>query len=345
MDRQYSEFSKDDLIQKEMGSSSAGSFSIGKLQIAGILLIVVFVWGVISAVTISMFDIHLLALTEFEDDGRADISGFITDSEGNNLFNVTVIVHGTQYFTKTNLDGFYTMENIKEGEYEIEASLDGYGSVTKRVTLDPNSPTMVNFVLEEGGFDKTINERYGSNLSDLEHLNYATAGFIIVYASFALIGGILAYFQRYYWLAMFGGLCGIISGVLSIGIIVAPILSFIALFYIVSNQEEFITAERPLVDRLLGINRAKSRPVGAAKGRAGKPRAYSPPPVKIKATKVEAPPEPMPRDFSPSSTCSACGGTVRSEAQGTICQECGVIYHNFCADSISICKKCGLPLL
>jgi hypothetical protein len=345
MDRPYSEFSKNDLLQKEMGTSPTRSFSLGKLQFAGILLIIVFIWGIISAVTISMFDIHLLALTEFEDDGRADVSGFITDSEGNSLYNVTVIVHGTQYFTKTNLDGFYTMENIKEGEYEIEASLEGYGSVTKRVALDPNSPTMVNFVLEEGGFDKTINERYGSNLSDLQHLNYATAGFIIVYASFALIGGILAYFQRYYWLAMFGGLCGIISGILSIGIIIAPILSFIALYYIVRNQEEFITAERPLVDRLLGVHRTESRPVGTVKGGAGKYKGggYAPSQIKTKASKP-IPPEPMSTEFEGPSPCAACGGTVKSEAQGTTCRDCGVNYHKFCADSISICKKCGSPL-
>lgn len=344
MDRPYSDFSKNDLLQREMGISSSKPFPFGRLQIAGMLLIIVFIWGMISAVTIAMFDIHLLALTEFEDDGRADVSGFIIDSEGNALYNVTVVVHGTQYFTKTNLDGFYTMENIKEGEYEIEASLDGYGSVTKRVTLDPNSPTMVNFVMEEGGFDKTENERYGSNLSHLEHLNYATAGFIIVYASFALIGGILAYFQRYYWLAMFGGLCGIISGILSIGIIIAPIISFIALFYIVTNQEEFITAERPLVDRLLGVKKPRTMPVGAEKSGTGKPKGtFTPPPVKSKATKTDIT-RPIPEEYEPSLTCSACGGSIKSESQGTVCRECGAGYHNFCADSISICKKCKTPI-
>jgi hypothetical protein len=39
-------------------------FSLGKLQIAAILLIIVFIWGLISAVAVGMFEIHILALTE-----------------------------------------------------------------------------------------------------------------------------------------------------------------------------------------------------------------------------------------------------------------------------------------
>jgi hypothetical protein len=346
MERPYSDFSQREFPEGGRGSSSRSPFTLTHLQIAGIILIIVFIWGMVSAITFAMFDIHLLALTEFDDDGRADVAGYVTDDQGNTLYNVTIIVHGTQYFTRTNLDGYYTIENIKEGEYEIEASQDGYGTLTKRVTLDPNTPTLVNFVLEEGGFDTTENERYGSNLSDLEHLNYSTAAIIIVYSSFALIGGILSYFQRYFWLAMFGGLCGIIAGVFSIGIVIAPILSFIALIIIVRNQEEFVTAERPLLERLLKIERAKTRPTGVAKGGAVKHKSPSPPPVKTKASKPMVPMVPMspPRDLEPSMTCSACGGTVKSESMGTYCPECGAMYHKFCGSSISVCKSCGSPL-
>jgi hypothetical protein len=322
-------------------------FNLGKLQIAGILLIIVFVWAIISAVTIGMFEIHLLALTEFADDKRADVSGFVMDSEGRSLVNVTIAVHGTQYFTKTNQDGFYLIEDIKESDYEIEATLDGYGSLTKRVSLNANSPTMVNFVLEEGGFDKTQNERYGSNLSDLQNLNFATAIFIIVYASFAFLGGILTFLQRYYWIAMFGSLCGIIAGVLSIGIIVTPIISIIALYYIVKNKEEFITSEKPLTDRLLGVQRARTKPVGTSKGqvqRINSTPAVSapPPPVESKAAKSRDLEEE--RGYVPSLKCFACGGSVKTESQGIVCVECGATYHRFCADSIGICKQCQTPL-
>ena len=327
----------------QRGTSPRKPFSLTKLQIAAILLILVFIWGIISAVTIAMFEIHLLALTEFEDDSRADVSGFVMDDEGQSLYNVTVIIHGTQYFTKTNHEGFYTMEDIKEGNYEIEASLEDYGSVTKRVSLNANSPTLVSFILEEGGFDKTENERFGSSLSDLQHLNYTTAIFIVIYSSFALLGGVLAYFQRYYWIAMFGALCGVISGILSIGIIIAPILSILALIYIIRNKEEFITSETSITDRIFRVKRAGTKPVaaGAAKNQKSK-GSFSPQPMKTKATKTEVFDSP-PRGFESTITCIACGGSVKSEAQSIVCR-CGASYHKFCADSILECKRCGSPL-
>ncbi len=344
MERPYSDFSEREYPGGGGGPSRRSSFSLNQLQIAGIILIVVFIWGILSAVTISMFEIHLLALTEFEDDGRADVAGFVTDTEGNSIHNATIMVRGTQYHTRTNPDGYYIIDNIKEGEYEIEASQDRYGTLTKRVTLDPNTPALVNFVLEEGGFDSTENERYASNLGDLARLNYATAATIIIYSSFALIGGILAYFQRYYWMAMFGGICGIVAGLFSLGIVVAPILSFIALYIIVKNQQEFYTAERPLLERLLGVQRTKTKPAVTSKGGPAKYKSLSQPSIKSKAAKPQAPLPPPPPGLEPSMTCSACGGTVKSESQGTTCLECGANYHRFCASSISICKSCGSPL-
>lgn len=343
MERIYPEDSDFGSFGPDRSSSQRKPFLLSKLQIAAILLIIVFIWCIISAVTIAMFDIHLLALTEFQDDKRADVAGFVMDDEGQSLYNVTVIIHGTQYFTKTNHQGFYTMEDIKEGNYEIEASLEDYGSFTKRVSLNANSPTLVSFNLEEGGFDKTENERFGSKLSNLQHLHYTTAIFIVIYSSFALLGGILTYFQRYYWIAMFGALCGVISGILSIGIIIAPILSIIALIYIIRNKEEFITSETPIAERIFRVKRAGTKPmaVGTVKNQKSK-GSFSQKPMKMKATKTEIFDSPS-KGFESTITCIACGGSVKSEAQSIECR-CGASYHKFCADSILECKRCGSPL-
>ena len=345
-------------------------FSLGKLQIAGLLLVIVFVWGIISAVAIALYEIDPPALTEFVDDKKGDISGYVRDEDGIHLENVTVNIHGTAFFTNTNQEGFYNINNVKEGDYEIEATLFGYGSVTKRVTIDSTKPAMVDFILKEGGSAETINERRGSNLSDLRNLNQATAFFIVIYGTFALIGGIVAFFQRYYWIAMFGALCGIISGALSVGFIVAPILSIIALILILSNQEEFITSETSYIDRFFGVRRAEMRPVAIPRGSPKKLQLRAPPPPVAKAAKpryMEPGPPPAPAfpagpmgppmgpPMAPmpqrgpkeagkaSPTCVACKGTVRDESQGIQCQ-CGAFYHRFCANSTSICKICGAPL-
>jgi len=341
----------------------ASLFQLGRLQIAAILLFIVFIWGLISAIAYSMYEIDPPALTEFEDDGKGDVSGFVTDEEGRSLENVTVSVHGTQHFTRTNEDGFYSMKNIREGDYEIEASLDGYGSITKKVTIDAHKPGLVDFMLEEGGEDKTINERYGSNLSDLRNLNRATAIFIMVYGTLALIGGICAYLQRYFWIAMFGSLCGIFSGALSIGLVIAPILCIIALILIVGNKHEFIISETSPIDRLFGAKRPATRPVIAPTIGVKKPRPYGEPfSPKLKAIKPSYGEEEYPTSIAPPSdemehmgesdhigaeepqpVCVACRGKVKSEAQGIVCQ-CGAHYHKFCATSVSVCKICGEPL-
>jgi hypothetical protein len=338
-------------------------FSLGRLQIAGILLIIVFIWGLISAVAVGMFEIHILALTEYEDDGKGDVYGYVLDEEGIALKDAYVAIHGTQHYTRTNPDGYYSFENVKQGNYEIEASKEGYSNITKRVTIESFTPAMVSFTLKEGGYDEVINERYGSNLSDLRTLNRATAVVIMVYGSFALLGGILAFIQRYYWLVMFGALCGIVSGMLSIGIIIAPILSIIALYYIVKNQEEFVTSETSIMDRIFGVRKPESRPVAVSRQGAKKywrqkaPQRYEAPSMMTRyedsdfQPSVAPPPmmeeEPasdyLPPEPPPSEKCRACGGAVKSEAQAIICI-CGVSYHKFCAASISECKSCGEPL-
>ena len=60
-----------------------------------------------------------------QDDG--DISGVITDDEsGETLPGVNVIIKGTSLGAATNIDGEYTIENIRPGEYSIQVSYVGY---------------------------------------------------------------------------------------------------------------------------------------------------------------------------------------------------------------------------
>jgi hypothetical protein len=148
---------------------------------------------------------------------------------------------------------------------------------------------------------------------------------------------------------MTGGISGAVSGVLSIGIIIAPILSVIALILIMNNKENFMISEIPVIDKIFGVKRAPARPRAIPKPGPQKMRAFSPPP-KAKAAKsrgyegefVPPPPEGEmeERIKEPTLICAACKGAVKSESQGILC-ECGVWYHRFCASSISGCKNCG----
>lgn len=58
---------------------------------------------------------------------RGEISGTVTDSEtGETMPGVNVIIRGTSFGASTDIDGEYTIGNIRTGEYTVEVSYIGY---------------------------------------------------------------------------------------------------------------------------------------------------------------------------------------------------------------------------
>ena len=58
---------------------------------------------------------------------RGTISGTVTDGEtGETMPGVNVIIRGTSFGASTNIDGEYTIDNIRPGDYTIEVSFIGY---------------------------------------------------------------------------------------------------------------------------------------------------------------------------------------------------------------------------
>ncbi len=346
---------------------------LDKSKIAGLLLIVVFILGVISAIAISMFQIHLLSLTEFKNDEVCDVVGTVLDEDGKPLEDVSIAIHGTEHFTRTNSDGYYVITAVEEGDYEVEATLSGYVSVTKRVTINTNLPKQVNFILEKGGGSKTINERTTSHLEALRFMNYATAIAILILVSFALLAGILAFFKKMYWFTIFGGLCGIIGGLFSIGIIIAPILSVVALVLIFQSREDFYPAGKTLGASLLGLFKrepaegktqvydAQQRPLYQAypqtpvgpyqlRSTTQSQDGYVTQPSRPMVEKpMEGPmflrkePSPVGEEVSRGILCPICNGQIKSSV-GTVVCECGAQYHAFCAKRSAKCMKCGAIL-
>lgn len=76
-----------------------------------------------------------------------EISGVVTDSDGNPLLGVTVIVDGTAIGTTTNIEGSYTLRATPE--QVLKASFIGYRSVEEPV----GARTRIDFVLEEDAMD------------------------------------------------------------------------------------------------------------------------------------------------------------------------------------------------
>ncbi len=72
-----------------------------------------------------------------------------TPPPANTLPYITVVVKGTTIGTATDGTGHYFLKNLPAGEFVLEASMLGYGTVEKRVTTTSGKTIEVNFVLTE----------------------------------------------------------------------------------------------------------------------------------------------------------------------------------------------------
>ncbi|MBE8726464.1 TonB-dependent receptor [Flavobacterium hungaricum] len=84
------------------------------------------------------------------------ISGKINDEAGIPLAGVHIQLLGTEINTKTNIDGFYQIENLADGRYTIEVNLEGYNSKKQTVVLENSPNTLVSITLEK--VEKTSKE-------------------------------------------------------------------------------------------------------------------------------------------------------------------------------------------
>lgn len=88
------------------------------------------------------------------------ISGRVTDAgNGEALPGVNVIIDGTTQGAVTDLEGYYSIINVRPGLYGVRASFVGYNTgLTENVRVNTNLTTEVNFLLQEEqvGLDEVV---------------------------------------------------------------------------------------------------------------------------------------------------------------------------------------------
>jgi outer membrane receptor for ferrienterochelin and colicins len=101
------------------------------------------VFGVVTVVLVGLLPVTLTA-----SDGTGGIQGTITDGEtGDPLPFVNVIVPGSTAGGATDTYGHYSIQRLMEGEYEVVATMMGYGKVAKRVEVRVGEVAVVDFQL------------------------------------------------------------------------------------------------------------------------------------------------------------------------------------------------------
>ncbi|PNQ74022.1 TonB-dependent receptor [Hanstruepera neustonica] len=88
------------------------------------------------------FFITILVLTTSFVMGQVNISGTVSDTNGETLPGVNVIISGTTQGAVSDIDGNFVIENVEDGTYTIQASFLGYANVNSSVEVSGNDVTL-----------------------------------------------------------------------------------------------------------------------------------------------------------------------------------------------------------
>ena len=78
------------------------------------------------------------------------VKGFIYDKEnGEAALFTNVYLKGTPFGASTDVNGFFFIDKVPEGTYNIEVSYLGYAKYNKKVVVSPNQTTKINIYLEK----------------------------------------------------------------------------------------------------------------------------------------------------------------------------------------------------
>jgi hypothetical protein len=207
-----------------------------RLRIAGIVLIIVFILGLMHGIN-SLVTGYITPISTEEDKPEySDISGSIIDNKtGRPIKNCKIIVLETGQTTVSNTDGQYFIPNVKAGIHRISADSSGYIKLIKRVTVDPELMGRINFELDEGIGNKAIDESVTlSEQSSNEDVNIFSI-LMLIFAFFGVVSAFLAFRRTFFLICAF---CAFIS-IMSIGFFIGIILAIIAFILIVLSTEGF----------------------------------------------------------------------------------------------------------
>ena len=193
-----------------------------KPQIAGILLIIVFVLGITTAIfSESFIESSSDVFTGFGYKGRVEI--FVTDNQNNSLSNVSVSINDNSSLTDE--DGIAVIENVTLGMQYVQVSINGYTDQKFELIVYPFFNSYREVKLDEGE---------GNEEKPFEFLGC----FLIftIFSVFALLASLSALKRRHLDVAIAGSLIAIFSfGFYLVGLV----LSIIAFILIFISREEF----------------------------------------------------------------------------------------------------------
>ena len=80
---------------------------------------------------------------------KGTLTGCLTDDKGEPLPGATIRLLGTSDGTVSGANGWYEIEEIRSGQYQLEVSIIGFEKVNRTVTIPAGSETKIDFTLKE----------------------------------------------------------------------------------------------------------------------------------------------------------------------------------------------------
>ena len=121
------------------------------------------------------------------------------------------------------------------GDHEIEAYLEGYIKVVKKVTVDPELLGMINFELRVGNGERTFDESVITGSNDENNNSYFFSILIVLFASLALLAGFLILQRNFFQICLISSFLSIFSFGFGLGMI----CGIIACILIILSRSSF----------------------------------------------------------------------------------------------------------
>ncbi len=212
-----------------------------KPMIAGVLLIIVFILGIIMGGLIG-FSEDLIGEGVSQMGGTGSYGAIVKNETGDPLVNVTVVlVNNSNISTVTDENGEFLLEDIPTGYHEMKLIKENYTTLIVKILVFPQwrSELKEKFIIEKGEGENHIDSELVKTFEKVTSMLPVCSTIFIIFAVIALLGGILSIRRKNLLVAV---VCSIL-GIFSIGFFIGSILSIAALILILLSKEEF--GEKP----------------------------------------------------------------------------------------------------
>ena len=263
------------------------------------------------------------------------------DAAGRPIPNATVLVTDASLSALTDGSGWYMIKGISPGVHRVEATAPGYNRMSVRVDLRPNILEALDFTLEYGGADMSLDEAASAPLSEPAASFLWATPLLLACSICALAAAVLSWHKRPGKLALALALASIPSLGFGPGSAFAAAGSVLLGLHLAGWPRRRAAGPRAAS----GAPAPEPRPVpaecelvageamGKVAGGAGKPAAAARQPRPLMGVR---------RAGRERFLCCVCIGEIKPGQRYIKCV-CGRRMHVFCVQEPE-CPECGHPL-